>query len=88
MKYKRNWINISKKLFVKIKSGKHKLYKNWKSVTYFFKPPAWCQYDCDPLGGMMGCWSLIGEAGYETIKAMRKNKCNTCDMSKKYKGNP
>jgi len=49
--------------------------KTWGQLKSEYQQPKWCQYP-DALGGMMGCWSLVG------CLITDEDCCKTCDCYK------
>lgn len=49
------------------------LNKTWAWIMEHFAQPKWCGYP-EALGGMMGCWSLVGRM------VTGEDYCRGCDL--------
>lgn len=78
---KEYWHKLTKKEKTFLETPKYHI--TWGQIMKKFKQPDWCKYPM-ALKGEMGCWTLVGVAGWKEMKQTVKRKCNTCDLSKHY----
>jgi len=60
--------------------------KTWSWINKHYKQPPWCDYP-EALGGLLGCWSLIGAFGEHVFRNERIRKEKDCEHCDCYKTN-